>query len=373
MSVEAIDVVTAAGELVRADESTNPDLFWAARGSGPGFFGAVARFHLRLYPGPGTSPTASTSTRSSASRRSSAGSRRSGRGAARTMELMVVVHRDLEGAAGDRGHRRRSLAGDAEEAAEALALLEACPRASGRSSPFRTLASSLADLYAAVHELLPRRAPLRRRQHVDPRPGRGAAAGSSANRRDAAAGAVAHAVDELGAEPGRVPRWPTASRTTPTSPSTASGRTPPRTRPTRPGPTERMREMEGLASGIQLADENLGRRPARFATDEQHGAARRGACRLRPGRPLPSLDGAALSAVDGRPGARALSDAADVAPRPRGAGGDRGAGRSTARRWRSRSPRSTACSTRPRWRRDRLVLHGRRRRLRRRPHRRCRG
>ena len=25
--------------------------------------------------------------------------------------------------------------------------------------------------------------------------------------------------------------------------------------------------MEGLASGIQLADENLGRRPARFASD----------------------------------------------------------------------------------------------------------
>ena len=31
--------------------------------------------------------------------------------------------------------------------------------------------------------------------------------------------------------------------------------------------TERMREMEHAASGIQLADENLGRRPARFASD----------------------------------------------------------------------------------------------------------
>jgi FAD/FMN-containing dehydrogenase len=30
---------------------------------------------------------------------------------------------------------------------------------------------------------------------------------------------------------------------------------------------ERMGEMEGLASGIQLADENLGQRPARFASD----------------------------------------------------------------------------------------------------------
>ena len=33
--------------------------------------------------------------------------------------------------------------------------------------------------------------------------------------------------------------------------------------------TERMREMEPLASGIQLADENLGRRPARFVSDER--------------------------------------------------------------------------------------------------------
>ena len=52
MSVEAIDVVTAAGELVRADESSTPTCFWAARGSGPGFFGVVTRFHLRLYPRP---------------------------------------------------------------------------------------------------------------------------------------------------------------------------------------------------------------------------------------------------------------------------------------------------------------------------------
>jgi len=32
--------------------------------------------------------------------------------------------------------------------------------------------------------------------------------------------------------------------------------------------TERMRDMEPLSSGIQLADENLGRRPSRFVADE---------------------------------------------------------------------------------------------------------
>ena len=48
-SVEAIDVVTADGELIRADAGQNADLLWAARGSGPGFFGVVTRFHLRVY------------------------------------------------------------------------------------------------------------------------------------------------------------------------------------------------------------------------------------------------------------------------------------------------------------------------------------
>ena len=52
MSVEAIDVVTAEGELVRADAEQNADLLWAARGSGPGFFGVVTRFHLRLQRAP---------------------------------------------------------------------------------------------------------------------------------------------------------------------------------------------------------------------------------------------------------------------------------------------------------------------------------
>ena len=51
--VVAVDVVTADGELVRADAGQNSDLFWAARGSGPGFFGVVTRFHLATRPAPG--------------------------------------------------------------------------------------------------------------------------------------------------------------------------------------------------------------------------------------------------------------------------------------------------------------------------------
>jgi FAD/FMN-containing dehydrogenase len=50
--VMAIDVVTADGELIRADEEHHSDLLWAARGAGPGFFGVITRFHLRTYPRP---------------------------------------------------------------------------------------------------------------------------------------------------------------------------------------------------------------------------------------------------------------------------------------------------------------------------------
>jgi FAD/FMN-containing dehydrogenase len=49
-SIVAIDVVTADGELVRADAEMNTDLYWAARGSGPTFPGVVTRFHLATRP-----------------------------------------------------------------------------------------------------------------------------------------------------------------------------------------------------------------------------------------------------------------------------------------------------------------------------------
>jgi FAD/FMN-containing dehydrogenase len=59
INVVGIDVVTADGELVHADEEQNSDLLWAARGGGPGFFGAITRFHLRTYPAP-AAPTRDT-------------------------------------------------------------------------------------------------------------------------------------------------------------------------------------------------------------------------------------------------------------------------------------------------------------------------
>jgi FAD/FMN-containing dehydrogenase len=44
----AAEIVTADGELLRIDEQTDPDLFWAIRGGG-GNFGVVTRFRFRLH------------------------------------------------------------------------------------------------------------------------------------------------------------------------------------------------------------------------------------------------------------------------------------------------------------------------------------
>lgn len=48
-SVIGVDVVLADGSLVHASEQENPDLYWAARGAGPGFFGVVIQYHLKLH------------------------------------------------------------------------------------------------------------------------------------------------------------------------------------------------------------------------------------------------------------------------------------------------------------------------------------
>lgn len=265
MSVEAIDVVTAAGELVRADGETHPDLFWAARGAGPGFFGAVARFHLRLYPRPRHVANAVYLYPLDCLEEVFRWLHEIGPRVAREVELMAIVHRDHEGEL-EIAVTGPALVDGPERAAEALALLETCPVRERAKLAVPNVPVELADLYAAVHESYPddhryavdnmwTHAPaedllpgLRRIAETLP----GAPShmlwmnwGPSPPRPEMAYSVeddtyiALYAVWQDGAEDGANVAWA----------------------------TERMREMEGLASGIQLADENLGRRPARFASE----------------------------------------------------------------------------------------------------------
>jgi len=45
----SVEMVTASGEVVRADSGQNPELFWGVRGGG-GNFGVVTQFEFRLHP-----------------------------------------------------------------------------------------------------------------------------------------------------------------------------------------------------------------------------------------------------------------------------------------------------------------------------------
>jgi FAD/FMN-containing dehydrogenase len=266
MSVEAIDVVSADGELVRADEENHPDLFWAARGSGPGFFGAVARFHLRLYPRPRHIANGVHLYPIELLDEVFAWAHEVGPSVAREVELMLVVHRDLAGEP-EVAVTAPALVDSAEQAAAALAFLEGCPVRERAKLVVPNVEVTLPDLYSAVHQSYPDE----HRYAVD--------------------NMWTHApVEEL------APGLRRIAATLPGAPSHMLwmnwGPSPPRPEMAYSVEdetyialygvwadvdddaanvawvVERMGEMEALASGIQLADENLGRRPARFASDE---------------------------------------------------------------------------------------------------------
>ena len=264
-NVTAVDVVTAEGEVVRADELTNPDLLWAARGAGPGFFGVVTCFQLQLHPWPAAAMNSIYLYPVELLAEIFTWAREIGPAVARSLEMMLFLQQPqpdqrVIGVTGP------VLAGSEEEAREALAILETCPvldRAIG-ATPYMEM--DFADLVdasrllfpdgnrfaadnmwtsAPADELLPG---LRRiADTLPPEPSHAMWMnwGPSPARPD-----MAYSVeDEVyialyaswtdPADDGRYARWP----------------------------GERMREMEHLATGIQLADENLGERPARFVTD----------------------------------------------------------------------------------------------------------
>ncbi len=185
---------------------------------------------------------------------------------ARTMELMVLIHRDEQGEL-ELAISGPVLADNDEEAREALALLESCPVLDRAKVSLPNVAMTLEDMFAGsafiypdehrwvtdnmwthapVEDLLPG---LRRIAETLP-------------------GAPSHMLwMNWGVSPQRPDMAYSIEDETYIACYAAS-----------PGPegdavnaswsTERMREMEPLASGIQLADENLGRRPARFVSDE---------------------------------------------------------------------------------------------------------
>ncbi|OEU90808.1 FAD linked oxidase-like protein [Streptomyces abyssalis] len=130
--VEEIEAVTADGSTVTCSETENADLFWAARGAGPGFFAVVTRFRLRLLPHPGSIMTASFTFALNEAEQVGEWALRAARDSPPSVEtnLVLTASGPARGSSGP-GPRLRiessAFAATPEAAGEALAPLAGCP------------------------------------------------------------------------------------------------------------------------------------------------------------------------------------------------------------------------------------------------------
>jgi FAD/FMN-containing dehydrogenase len=264
-SVTAIDVVTADGELVRADATQNADLLWAARGAGPGFFGVVTRFEVKLQARPKLMMRSDYLYPIDVLDDVLRWLRSIQPSLARTMECMVFVRRDIFGHPGPGALVTGPVLADSrEEALSALAMLETCPVVHKAVKREVNIVTELDELLQGGEDLL---YPRDRRYAAD-------------NMWTSAS------ADDL------LPGMRKIATTLPRAPSHMMWMLwgPPRPLPDmafslqddlyialysvwedatedaahQAWVTDHMRDLERFCSGIQLADENLGARPFRF-------------------------------------------------------------------------------------------------------------
>ncbi|MFI5302703.1 MAG: FAD-binding oxidoreductase [Polyangiales bacterium] len=267
-SVVAIDVVTAEGERLHASATENTDLYWSARGAGPGFFGVVTRFHLRLHRRPRVIGLAFQSFPMDRLEEVFRWAHRVGPEVSSLVELQLIVSRRAAGVFGPGIEVFAPVfADDLRSATNALSFLtgSAIRRRARVRTPFipATVSSLLRGVgthypdgrrygvdnmwtHAPIDALLPGLEKIAATlppppSHMlwlnwAPPPDRSAMAFSMEDDLYLALyGCWKHEADD-----DRYARWA----------------------------PDRMREMASLASGCQLADENLGQRPAKFIADD---------------------------------------------------------------------------------------------------------
>jgi len=268
-SVLAVEVVTADGEVLVADAERNADLYWAARGSGPGYFAVVTRFLLRLYECPGVCGSSVYAYDAADLDEVYRWLRAIGPDVDRRVEVQVLLSRAFPGLGIDRPAIVLASAVFADSDAEAeaaVALLDTCPARDRALVAIPYAPATMAEWYDAVMQEYP-----------------------DGHR---------YAADNMWTSAPAEDLLPGLHRILETMPPAPShclwlnwGPSP--TRPdmaysmedevylalygvwTDPAdddrhgdwPRDNMAAMAHLATGIQLADENLGRRPAAFATD----------------------------------------------------------------------------------------------------------
>ena len=268
-SVLGLEVVTAEGEKIYCDPENHPDLYWAARGSGPGFFGVVTSFTLRLHPRPAVLGTCLYMYPIEVADEVFSWGRSISSELDDRVELQILTSRGAPetGSDGPSITIASPVFADSEdEATKALAALGTCPVIDQATVGLPYMPTTLANWYAAVmtkypeghryivdnmftsasaEELLPGIRKII--ETMPPHPSHFVFAGwkPSADRTDVVYGLE----DEIylalytawhdPADDERYSDW---------APSN-------------------MAAMSHLATGISLADENLARRPAKFITD----------------------------------------------------------------------------------------------------------
>ena len=267
-SVLGLEVVTADGERIHCDAENHPDLYWAARGSGPGFFGVVTSFKLRLHPRPAVLGTCLYLYPIELADEVFTWGRSISPEIDDRVELQILTSRSFPGAFDHPAIAIASpvFAESEEEATKALAVLGTCPVADQAIINLPYAPTNLANWYAAImnnypkghryiadnmftsasaEELLPGIRKII--ETMPPHPSHFIFTGwnPSPDRADMVYGLedeiylALYTVWQDPADDERYRDWARAN----------------------------MAAMSHLATGIALADENLGRRPAKFITD----------------------------------------------------------------------------------------------------------
>jgi FAD/FMN-containing dehydrogenase len=267
-SVTSIDVVTAGGELVHADEKQNVELFWAARGAGPGFFGVVTRFEVRLQSRPKTMMRSDylypievldDVLRWALSIQPSL---------ARTMECMIFVRRDIFGHSGPGVLVAGPVLADSrDEAIEALAKLETCPVLGKAIKREVNVVTEFDELLQGGEELL---YPRGYRYAADNMWTNATANDLIPGMREIAATlprAPSHMMWMLWGPPQALPDMAFSMQDNLYVALYSIWQNEAEDAAHQAWVTDHMRRLEPFSSGIQLADENLGARPFRFCAD----------------------------------------------------------------------------------------------------------
>jgi FAD/FMN-containing dehydrogenase len=274
MSIEAIDVVTANGELVRADADNNPELLWAARGSGPGFFGVVTRFHLKAHPKPKVCLNAVNLYPIELMDEVFTWLRDVSPRVPVQVEMNVITHYAFDGNGLEIAIGAPTLAASEEEALNALTFLEECPVFDQAKAAIGGMPAKIEDMLAIVHYQYPDN----HRYSVDNMWTHSAASELLPGLKRAVETIPEHRASHM-----LWLNWAPSHPDTPQRPDMAfsvedeiyiaaygvwdDARD---DEANIPWATETMGNMEPYSTGIQLADENLTRRAGRFMTDDNH-------------------------------------------------------------------------------------------------------